>query len=277
MLFLMDKHWRFNFSKTVKFLAILFIAGGFTVSGFRYLTFVETKMRDFATDHLNNFYIIKGKSTLIKYNKNGRKLFHYNENKFGRLKYMDTNNPMKLLLFYPDFSTVVTLDNDLSLIGKYDLRNIGINRVSAIALASDNKLWVYDKLDYRLKKIRNDLSIQTKSESFTVLFDQHIVPEFMLERNNNVYLNDPDQGIYIFDRYGTYNRHIPIFGVKDFQIFNKQLIYSKKGEMMKYNLQTFSTDTIEIPGIDSVREAKLQKDRLYLRKKNGLDLYVWED
>ncbi len=247
---------------------------GMTSANFQYITTLQGPVKDFTTDHLNNCYIQKGHSSLIKYDKHGKKKKTYSENKYGSLGYVDASNPLKLLLFYPDFSTVIVLDNNLSRTGKYDLRNMGIDRVSAIGLASDNNIWVYDNTNYRLKKIRDNLTLKTESEQFKVLFEENVVPRFILERNNKVYLSDPEHGIYVFDKYATYAKRIPIKGVKDFQILNNNLVYCKKGSMYKYNLQTFETDTIRVPGIDSVRDARLERDRLFLRTKNGLALYA---
>ena len=247
---------------------------GFVPSDFQYLTTLQGPIKDFTTDHLNNCYIQQGNTTLIKYDKHGKKLGTYSVNKHGSLGYVDANNPLKLLLFYPDFSTVITLDNNLSLSGKYDLRNMGIDRVSAIGIASDNNMWVYDNINYKLKKISDDLTIKTESQQFTMLFEEKVLPRFILERNNKVYLSDPDRGIYVFDKYATYAKRIPIKGLREFQILNNKLVYCKKGSMLTYNLQTFETDTIRVPGIDSVRDARLQRNRLFLRTKNGLALYA---
>ncbi len=277
MQFLTGNNWQFSFFKTGKVLLLLVLLMGLAPSSFRYVTTIKTDYRDFTSDHLNNAYIVKGTNTLIKYDKNGKRKAEFSNNKYGKLEYVDASNPLRLLLFFPDFSTVISLDNNLSQIGKYDLRKMGIDRISAIALANDNNVWVYDHMNYRLKKVSKNLSLKAESDPFTILFKENVVPTYMLERNNMVYLNDPQHGIYVFDNYASYHKRIPVTGIENFQILNNKLVYCQKGSMFKYDLQTFETDTIQIPGIDSVRDARLERNRLFLRRKNGLALYALGD
>lgn len=266
----------FKTSKAI-LLVLLFLLVGGTPSGFRYVTTIKTDYRDFISDHLNNVYLVKGTNTLVKYDKNGREMAEFSNNKYGKLQYVDASNPLRLLLLFPDFSKVITLDNTLSPIGELNLSRMGIDRMSAITLAHDNNIWVYDRMNFRLKKVRNNLTVKSQSEPFTVLFEENVVPNYMLQKNNILYLNDPEHGIYVFDNYATYKKRIPIKGINEFQILNNKLIYCKKGSMLKYDLQTFETDTIQIPGIDSVKHARLERNRLFLRRKNGLALYALGD
>src|SRR5438046_1047362 len=65
------------------------------------------------TDNLGNFYLVKN-DVLEKYDAGGTLLKTYSNKSFGKIDLADAGNPMKLLLFYKNFSQVVFLDNTLS-------------------------------------------------------------------------------------------------------------------------------------------------------------------
>ena len=226
-----------------------------------------------ATDHLRNCYVITTKNELIKLNENGTQLYLSSQKKYGKLAFVDANNPLNLLLFYPEFSTILSLDKTLSEIGSYDLGQLNINRISTIARSSDNKIWIYDLDNYRLKKIDETLSLIVQSDNLNVLLNHTFIPNSMLENNHYVYLNDSTQGILVFDTYGTYSKTIPIKGLTSFQIIEDQLVYFLKGELKAYNLKTFMEQTILLPNVQNILNVKIEKERLYILSKGQLDIY----
>jgi hypothetical protein len=78
----------------------------------------------------------------------------YNDvRKFGTATMIDVSNPLKVLLYYKDFATIVVLDRLLNIRNTIDLRLQNILQAKAIGLSYDNKIWVYDELESKLKKI----------------------------------------------------------------------------------------------------------------------------
>jgi hypothetical protein len=107
----------------------------------------------------------------LKIDSVGNILFKYNQNLYGQLKLVDATNPMKLILSYPDYGTVVMLDNTLSEVGVVSLKKIGIYDYHALCFSSrDNNCWVFDENDYKLKKIdRNNNIILESTDMFQQL------------------------------------------------------------------------------------------------------------
>ena len=97
-------------------------------------------------------------------------------------------------------------------------------------------------------------------------------PDFMIEQNNKLFLNDSTKGIYVFDVYGTYNKTISIKGLTHFQINNDELIYFKGGKMKSYNLKTLEEAEINLPTSD-ILDARTEKEKLYLLTQKSLDIY----
>ena len=105
-------------------------------------------------DNLNCIYLLGESGQLKKFNPNGDSLSVFNDvKKYGSLNLMDVSNPLKVLLFYKSYATIVSLDKMLTLRNSMNLRKQGIFSVNAIANAYDNNIWVFDEQDFTLKKI----------------------------------------------------------------------------------------------------------------------------
>ena len=80
----------------------------------------------FTTDNLQNIYAVTDDFKVVKYDSSGQLLHTYSNKSLGQPTSLDVSNPMKLMLYYKDFSTIVWLDNTLSEITETNLATIGI-------------------------------------------------------------------------------------------------------------------------------------------------------
>lgn len=77
--------------------------------------------------------------------------WEYKNVSLGKISKIDLTNPLKIVLFYENFNTVVLLDNQLSETQKINfLENPIPFSITATGLASQNQLWVYNKLDQQI-------------------------------------------------------------------------------------------------------------------------------
>jgi hypothetical protein len=80
-----------------------------------------------------------------------KEYFEYKNVTLGKITKVDIQNPLKLLLYYEDFNTVILLDNQLNETQKinFSIENTPIN-VTAIGIASLNQLWIYNNLNQQI-------------------------------------------------------------------------------------------------------------------------------
>jgi hypothetical protein len=92
--------------------------------------------------------------------------------------------------------------------------------------------------------VRLDGNFQTKQQSQDLyLFTKKIIkPNFLSANNEFVYLNDPLVGIMVFDIFGSYQKTIPILGLKKFTVKEGKIIYGNAGHILQY--QNLRTDTL---------------------------------
>ncbi len=94
-----------------------------------------------------------------------------------------------------------------------------------------------------------------------------------MEKNGQVYVNDPAVGILVFDNFGAYYKTIPILGLQKFHIMQEQIIYYQDGRLRSYNPITFDAKMISLPDSVGVIQAAIEKERIAVLKKDQVDFY----
>jgi hypothetical protein len=238
------------------------------------------KVDFFTTDNLGQVYLIKG-DQLFKYNKFGSLLFTYSNKVLGQITIIDASNPLRLLLYYRDFGQIEFLDDALSLIGSAINLEEKLMGQSTLACASTNdEMWLYDPLDFRLVRINQKLKVSYESLNINQISGTNILPNLLIEYNNWVYLNNPATGILVFDVYGTYSKTIPIKGLQSFKFEDNQLFYFKDKKLISYDLNRFSETEMMLPKLSldakNIRIERAEK-LLAVLKENKLELFLIED
>ena len=127
----------------------------------------------------------------MQFDPKGKPLANYSETNLGSLQNVDAGNPMKILLFYPDFAQLIILDSKLSPQSTINLRTLTINQPIVACNSKEDGYWVYDREDDQLKKIDLSLQIVQQSGNITQQVGYQIQPTSMTEENGLVYINNP--------------------------------------------------------------------------------------
>lgn len=201
-----------------------------------------------ALDNLENLYIISSTGQIKKFDANGDSTGIFNQVKnFGKLFSIDVSNPLRPLLFYKDFSTVVLLDRFLANRSVLDLRQYDILRAGAVGLSYDNNIWVFDEYDSKLKKIDEQGNKLVETPDFRTVFNETVRPQKIINTNGFVYLADSANGVFVFDNYGTFKKKIPTKNWQSLAVKENYLIQTNKKEIVVYNTATFTGTKKTIP------------------------------
>jgi hypothetical protein len=99
-------------------------------------------------DGLDNMYFIKNN---ILFKKNKEETWQYENISLGNITQVDIQNPLKIILLYENFNTIVLLDNQLNETQKINFSENTIPiLVSAMGIASQNKLWIFDSISQQM-------------------------------------------------------------------------------------------------------------------------------
>ncbi len=235
---------------------------------------VPIEARYLTTDKLQQFYLVTDQDHLIKYNAAGVEVFRYDNNRLGQLERVDVANPFHLLLYYPDFATLISLDRTLSPTSTYSLNDLGILQTSAIGIGSDNNLWVYDEIAFRLRKYDGQGQVLVESQDFGVLFTDLIQPISLLERNSLLYLHDPNIGVLVFDLFGQHVRTIALPGLESFQILDKHLVGVQHGQMIVCPLASGIAQTMILPfELKAGQQVRVEQNSVFVLDQEGVQVY----
>lgn len=237
-------------------------------TSFKLLRVMKGDFVDFTTDNLDNIYVLNSRNQVKKYNLNGDSVAVYNDvKKFGQASLIDVSNPLKILLYYKDFATVVMLDRFLNVVNTVDLRKQGILQARTIGQSYDNKIWVYDELEAKLKKIDEDGKLLLETPDFRLLLSQSVAPVKIADENKYVYLYDPAKGVFVFDYFGALKNGILIQQWQNFRVSGKYIFGSKSDTLYRYEISSFQYDEWPMP--EPIRGSKnfsFSSSRLYALK-----------
>jgi hypothetical protein len=237
---------------------------------FQQLKIMKGDIVDFTVDNLDNVYILNSRNQVKKFDSNGDSVAVYNDvKKFGQASLIDVSNPLKVILYYKDFATVVMLDRFLNVVNMVDLRKQGILQAKAIGQSYDNKIWVYDELEAKLKKIDEDGKLLQETPDFRLLLGKSVSPVKILDENKYVYLYDPAKGAYVFDYFGGLKNGILIQEWQNFKVSGKYIFGSKTDSLYRYEISTFLVDEWRMP--EAIRGSKafnFSSTRVYALKND---------
>jgi hypothetical protein len=237
---------------------------------------ISGDIADFTVDKLGNIYVLSKDNQLKKLSPNGDSLAVFNDvRRYGKIWTIDATNPLKLLVYYREFTMIIELDRFLNIINTIDLRKLDILQAKAVGLAYDNNVWVFDELDAKLKRIGDDGSLIDQTADFRQLFDSAPDPSVIRDQGGLVYLYDPAKGVYAFDHYGGLKTHITLPGWTDFDVIDKNLLGRDAQKFYKYQLGTLDMHESPIPlTYQGAIRITITPGSIYVLKKTGLEVYT---
>ncbi len=219
-----------------------------TDSTFRFIKTIKGDIVDFAVDNFDNIYLLNSRNQIKKYNSNGDSVAIYNDvKKFGQATLIDVSNPLKVLLYYRDFATVVMLDRFLNSVNSIDLRKQNIFQAKAVGQSYDNKIWVYDEIENKLKKVDEDGGLLQETPDFRLLLGAAPSPIRIFDENRYVYVYDSIYGVYVFDYFGVLKNNIMIDHWQNFKVAGKYIFGSRSDTLFRYEISTFRLDEWKMP------------------------------
>ena len=244
-------------------------------SVFRYTRSLPGVFTSFNIDNLDNIYLLNPGDQLKKLSSSYDSIAVFNDVKrYGKLYSMDVTNPLKVLLYYKNYSTVVVLDRQLNVRNSIDFRRQNIFRVKAMATSYDNNIWIFDEQDLKLKKIDEQGTVLQETVDCRQLFDTVPSPEQIIDRDGFVYLYDPAKGFYIFDYYGSFKNKLSFTGWENTDVSGKTVFGFKGKRFFRYEQGSLNLKEFTLPAFfGKYNSIKAMNGSIYLLKDDGIDIY----
>ncbi len=236
---------------------------------------VKIEAEKMTTDNLGNVYLSKGES-ISKYDSLGVLQKTFSNKNFGAITSIDATNALRIVLFYKDFNRVVTLDNTLSQNGEaLTLETIGVPMVSLVAASHDNGLWIYDVQNFEIIRLNRNLQIENRSGNLSQLLGIELQPNFLIEKDNRLFLNNPKTGILVFDVFGTYSKTLPVLNLKTFQVVDDAVLYYEQDHLQMDFIKLLDHIDYTNPIGDSTTiTMRMERNAVFVLKEKHLDIYL---
>ncbi len=231
---------------------------------------------NFSVDNLGNIYLITSSNQLKKLNEKFDSIGLFNDVKrYGSIYSVDASNPLKVLVYYKDFLTVVVLDRFLNARTTIDLRQQNIVQAKAICQSYDNNMWVFDELDAKIKKLDDNGKVLLESADFRMLFEEVPNPSQIIDADGQLYLYNSKHGFTVFDYYGAMKNNYSITNWKDVQVVNSILTGSDSNYLYRAMPQQLLLQKYK-PNINLQDAVKVLTGNglLYLLRKGALEVYA---
>lgn len=258
--------------------ALLFSSVAFAQEGTDYKVSrsVNGDFSAFAADNLGNIYAITHNNQLKKFSPKGDSMGVFNDvRKYGKLTNIDVTNPLKTLLFYKDFRTIIVLDRLMHMVNKIDLRKQNIMQVRTVAQSYDNNIWVFDEQESRLRKVGEDGRMISETADLRLALDEAPIPVSIFDQNGFVYMYDPQKGMYVFDYYGALKGKLGLLNWTDVQVIGTTILGRKDGKMMIYTTGTLQLKETILPEfLQKAENIMLAPQGIFVLEPAGIRLYT---
>lgn len=243
---------------------------------FKFHHTINYPIASFTINNLGELFIVNTNNQLKKLNDRGDSVGVFNQvTKYGKLTYVDAQNPWKTILFYENFSNLVFLDKYLNIVSTLNLRRQNIFGVRAVAASYDNNIWVFDEQENKLKKINEAGKILMETVDFRQLFDSVPTPIQIVDRDGFVYMYDPKKGVYVFDYYGAFKNRLPFLNWKNIAVIEKNLYGFDETDLYSYNLGSLDLKRYPLPKVfKNYSQLKVSGNKIYFLRDKILQVYT---
>jgi hypothetical protein len=242
---------------------------------FKFEQSIKGDFNHFNVDAIGNIYLITPTDQLKKFKLDGTLVAVYNDVKrFGKISAIDVHNPLKILIYYKNYSTIVMLDKLLSFRNQIELKPLQYIDVNTAATTYDNNIWIYDEQNFKIKKLDDKGLLLLESADLRTLFENAPLAEKLIDEDNYLYLIDEEQEIFIFDYYGAFKSRVQFKGLSDITVEKKCLIGFTNKIMEVVQLNNMASRKISLPILaEKIKSLKFINNKLYILTQTSLHIY----
>lgn len=209
--------------------------------------FIEGKFSRMAIDELGNIYALRG-DVMELYRPDGNFWMRNSIKTIGQIHQMDVFYSLKPMLYSRDLQQLVVLDNTLSIQGDLIwLNRRGFPQVNLVSSSVMNHFWLFDQLDMQLMRVDRQWTKVAESGRLDQILGFAIEPIEIIEFDNLVYLVDPENGLLVFDLFGTYVKTIPLTQASNVQVGKRWITYMKGGKAHAFDRLDLESVVLDLP------------------------------
>ncbi|HLG02541.1 MAG TPA: hypothetical protein VI731_03035 [Bacteroidia bacterium] len=235
---------------------------------------IQTGAGHLLTDNLGNAYMIQAE-TIAKFLPNCSFFRAYSNKTFGAITSADATNPLRIVLFYRDFNRVVFLDDMMSQNGDpVELETFGFPTATLVCSSRDNGLWIFERQNNELIRLNRNMQIEQRTGNLAQIIDTTLQPNFLIEKDTKLFLNNPVSGVLVFDLFGTYSKTIPVKGIRALQVIDDNVVYYNNHRLLMWDMLTNEESLLQT-GDTIALDMRIEKEKLFMMRKDEVRTYTY--
>lgn len=226
-------------------------------------------------DRRGTLYVADAQNNVRQYGADGQLLNTYSPPLPGHVAQIEAWNTTKILIFYDDRQELLLLDRFAAPISQFNLLDLLDGTARATTLAPDDRLWLLNESDLTLRQFDPAQPRNTRNTPLDLLIGRS-KPDFrfLREYQNNLYLVDRVNGIYVFDNLGNYRKKLPFANLTTIGFRGDELYFLADGAVQLFHLYNLTQRALPLPiPAAEVRQILLSEGYAYLFTSAGVQVY----
>ena len=227
-------------------------------------------------DRRGTLYVADARDNIHQYGPDGQALNTFSPPQPGHVAQLEAWNTTKILVFYDDRQQLLLLDRFAAPLGQFNLLDLLDGTARAATLAPDDRLWLLNESDLTLRQFDANAKTFTRSTPLDLLIGRSRPDfRFLREYQNNLYLVDRVNGVYVFDNLGNYRKKLPFAGLSTIGFRGDELYFLADGAIQFFHLYTLAQRTVALPPdvAADVRQVLVGEGYAYAFTPAGIRVY----
>jgi hypothetical protein len=213
--------------------------------------------------------------TVSLFDSTGKKLYEYSPFRPVEVNLLESWRTVKIFAFYKDLQAYSLFNRFLVATAEQYRFPASFGFIRTATLANDDNLWLFDEVDFSLKKYNPETQTLLLDAPMSLILDgKNYNLGFMREYQNLLFISEHNSGILVFDNLGNYRKKLPFPGVTYFSFLEDELYFLQQNELYFFNLYTLAERRLKLPGIpEKIQFTILTGNRLFLLTEKQMYVY----
>lgn len=227
-----------------------------------------------SVDVNNSFYLADKEGNVFKFDSTGREINVYSPQRPAQVTLIDASKTMNVFIFYRDLQQYQILNRFLSATPFTAINRDYVGFAYMAGPSLDNNLWIFDNFTFSLKKYDLTLQKLTLETPLDLIlnsdrYDINLIKEYQ----NQVFLNNANNGILVFDNLGNHRTTLP-FRTNYFSFVNNEIYFIQDKELILYDLYNEKLRKISLQLLPTSKYALIINKKLLLINQEKLFFYA---
>jgi len=226
----------------------------------------------FEIDRLGNIYWISG-SRLLRVNPETGHRQSYSNPSYGNILFVDVSDPLNIMVHHGALNQVLWLDRNLS--PKVSPRNLPAHEIGDFRVVSGSAMggfWAFHPKVSRIIHYSQSFAKKAQTLPLYEVIPGFNAPEFIVESEGMLFVNQPDIGIAVFDLFGNFLFFIEKTGLSRFQVLGNNIFFFTESELISFNFIQ-KTQSVILQLEKPILDGKIAGNTVFVLTRSGLYSY----